>query len=927
MNTPAYPKRLIEVDLPIKRISAHARREKSIRHGHISTLHIWWARRPLAACRAVVCAALWPDPADERCPQQFREEAAQIVSEFAKKAATDKKLANSCATETWHRWRVLAQLENQLDPNKPEHLNILRYRLLDFIADFANWDNSTQPDYLATSRALTQIAHESLEGIPGTRPLVVDPFAGGGAIPLEALRVGADAFASDLNPVAVLLNKVVLEYIPKYGQRLADEVRKWGEWVKAEAEKELGEFYPKDEDGSTPIAYLWARTIICEGPGCGIRVPLIRSFWLSKKQSIALKIEVNKNSKTINFNILTKAKGQQEGTIKRGIVTCPCCGYTTPRQRVEIQMNNDLHSYKLLAVVTASKNGRKHYRLPNQDDFQCLQNARKKLQEESIDPYIPHEEIPYLRSIFNIHVYGIRKWSDLFNERQRLAMANLVQIIALLPNAMKGLEPTLIEATCTCLGLAVDRLADFNSNISRWANNRETSAATFGRQALGMVWDYCETIPISQSTGSLSSSIGWMLRVCQSIALAELPIGQVEQITAANHSLPDGMASMIFTDPPYYDVVPYANLSDFFYVWLKRSLGKLHPTLLSEDETPKENEAVQLAERNPKYSYKTRTYFENIMATAFSEGRRYTKPEGLGIIVFAHKTTDAWETLLSAVVDAEWTITGSWPIDTEWGTRLRAQNSAALASSIHIVCRPRNTDEIGDWRDVLQELPQRIHDWMPRLTSEGVVGADAIFACLGPALEIFSRYSSVEKASGELVTLREYLEYVWAAVSKEALSTIFADADATEFEEDSRLTAMWLWTLSTETPNSETSNTEDSDDEEDPPKKATKTSGGYTLEFDAARKIAQGLGAHLETLTSLVEIKGNTARLLPVSDRATYLFGKDAGKTPTKKRKPKNTNNSAYFPPQKLKKKRTATGVIPPSKPLEKLSSIASTKP
>ncbi|MGA7938128.1 MAG: DNA-processing protein DprA, partial [Kovacikia sp.] len=266
-STPAYPKRLIEVDLPIKRISAHARREKSIRHGHISTLHIWWARRPLAACRAVICAALWPDPVDGLCPPEFREQAAQLINQFAQKAVTDKDLAAHCSSENWAKWQVLAKPEHQLDPAKPNHLNVLRNALLDFIADFANWDNSTQPDYLETSRALTQSAHEALGGVPGTRPLVVDPFAGGGSIPLEALRVGADAFASDLNPVAVLLNKVVLEYIPKYGQRLADEVRKWGQWVKEEAEKELAEFYPKDPDGSTPIAYLWARTIVCEGPG------------------------------------------------------------------------------------------------------------------------------------------------------------------------------------------------------------------------------------------------------------------------------------------------------------------------------------------------------------------------------------------------------------------------------------------------------------------------------------------------------------------------------------------------------------------------------------------------------------------------------------------------------------------------------------
>ena len=268
----SFPKRLIEVDLPIARISTHARREKSIRHGHISTLHIWWARRPLAACRAVICAALWPDPADPLCPDAFRETARRLMTTWA---ADQGKLQGA---ESFPRFLKIQQKPTLLDDNPT-----LRQALLDFIADFANWDNSTVPAYLDTSRALTQAAHEALGGAPGTRPLVVDPFAGGGSIPLEALRVGADAFASDLNPIPVLLNKVVLEYIPKYGQRLADEVRKWGEWIKREAEKELAEFYPKDADGATPIAYLWARTIRCEGPGCGAEVPLIRSLWLAKK--------------------------------------------------------------------------------------------------------------------------------------------------------------------------------------------------------------------------------------------------------------------------------------------------------------------------------------------------------------------------------------------------------------------------------------------------------------------------------------------------------------------------------------------------------------------------------------------------------------------------------------------------------------------
>jgi hypothetical protein len=334
--SPTYPKRLIEVDLPIRRISAHARREKSIRHGHISTLHIWWARRPLAACRAVICASLWPDPADPLCPATFIE-------------AAKKEM---CAWTTHERQSLLSEESRKrfaparTNPTAFDDLVELRHALLDFIADFANWDSSTLSEYLTTSRTLTRSAHEALGGAPGTRPLVVDPFAGGGSIPLEALRVGADAFASDLNPVPVLLNKVVLEYIPKYGQRLADEVRKWGEWIKVEAEKELAEFYPKDADGATPIAYLWARTIHCEGPGCGVEVPLIRSLWLAKRanRSIALQLALKTDAKRVDFKIIVKQREgwvnqadhserivspKFDGFVKRGSATCPCCGYIT----------------------------------------------------------------------------------------------------------------------------------------------------------------------------------------------------------------------------------------------------------------------------------------------------------------------------------------------------------------------------------------------------------------------------------------------------------------------------------------------------------------------------------------------------------------------------------------------------------------------
>jgi adenine-specific DNA methylase len=363
-------------------------------------------------------------------------------------------------------------------------------------------------------------------------------------------------------------------------------------------------------------------------------------------------------------------------------------------------------------------------------------------------------------------------------------------------------------------------------------------------------------------------------------------IGTTTCASATKHPLPDDSAQCFITDPPYYYSVQYAGLSDFFYVWLKRSIGEKYPELFSGSLTPKDEEIVVSSPTQARApNGKNNLFFEKQMCLALSEGRRVCRPDGIGVFVFAHLQTAAWESFLQSLIDAGWIITATWPIDTERPGRIIAMRQSVLGSSIHLVCRPRenpdgslSTDDIGDWRDVLSELPKRIHDWMPCLAEEGVVGADAIFACLGPALEIYSRYSSVEKASGEKVELKEYLEQVWATVSREALKMIFEGADASGFEEDARLTAMWLWTLRTAANGNNKAGNDAS----------AKSLTGYSLEYDAARMIAQGLGAHLENLSHLVEIKGNTAMLLSAEVRTRYLFGKDAGESPKDKKRKKS---------------------------------------
>ncbi|MBE3063479.1 MAG: DUF1156 domain-containing protein [Spirochaetes bacterium] len=498
---------------------------------------------------------------------------------------------------------------------------------------------------------------------------------------------------------------------------------------------------------------------------------------------------------------------------------------------------------------------------------------------------------------FRVRKYGMSCWGHLFNSRQVLALSTYARLCRQYSGRVTDRD--FASAVNACLALIVDRLADLNAAMCVWQLNTPNTAHVFGRWALQMNWDYGEVNPLAGAGGSPESAIRRMARCIADLASAKMRPGHVELGSADKHPLPDDAAAAFITDPPYYDAVPYSDLLDFFYVWLKRSLGDQFHFLVDSELGPKDDECIV-----DEVKGKDKAYYEATMQRAMAEGRRVLAPTGVGIVVFAHKSTAGWEAQLAAMVDAGWTMTGSWPIDTEMGSRLRAKGSAALASSVHLVCRPREKpdgslrdEEVGDWRDVLAELPKRIHEWLPRLAEEGVVGADAIFACLGPALEIFSRYSRVEKASGEQVSLREYLEQVWAAVAKEALAVIFTGGDATGFEEDARLTAMWLWTLKAGNgaAEAEAGEDEESDDEGESAGGKKAKGGGYSLEYDAARKIAQGLGAHLEKLAGVVEVRGDTARLLSVAERTRALFGKDQAGAPAAKRKKKDTQMKLGF--------------------------------
>lgn len=1046
---PKECKRLAEVDFPIAVVSQYAAREKSIRHGHPSTLHLWWARRPLAACRSMLLALLLPDPADPACPPEFRDQARNLLL----------KTRGSI----------------------PAGNEALRTALLKFIGDFANWDLSSDRVYLEVARGLVKAAH------PEETPLVVDPFAGGGSIPLEALRLGCDAFASDLNPVACLINKVLLEDIPRHGPELAEELRRVGAEVKKAAEQELAEFYPRDPDGARPIAYLWARTVRCEAPNCGAEIPLVRSFWLCKKadrrralrpkviqpggtgfqpvnpwknpeltaqsrnlphlqvpeatyfitfrcrkglqlqaedRSIVLQSFHHWNGKRIDLDAvvvmpdhvhallritdgsslsaithsiksysanqinqrngrsgplwqdesfdhivrdavswqekfdyirnnpvkagLVKAPGEygwvypQEhrleacatvefeiftpssekevrgGTVSRAKATCLCCRTTLHPDRVRVQLaaqrggadvvfdeqGRRTGGARLLAVVTLrdGEPGR-HYRLPTDADYAAVWKAQQRLKfvaatkrEDGLSP-IPDEPLPLMSGTFNVPLYGMNSWGDLFTARQKVGLTNLFDVIS-------GANET--DDLSTIATIALSRFADDYSSLCRWMD-RETPCPTFARNALPIIWDFVEIWPFDDASWGLEACFEWVAKAIEGIRFRET--GQVQQADARNSLLPNACSSIWFTDPPYYDAIPYSDLSDFFFVWLKRTLPG-HPLLRDPFDpanslSPKKHEACAMKKWDPRrYPEKDYAWYEDTMAQAFAEGRRVLKDDGIGSVVFAHKTTEGWEALLGGLISGGWTITGSWPIATERPGRLRSQDSAALATSVHLVCRPRPEDApVGDWGQVLRELPRRVADWMQRLQAEGVRGADLVFACIGPALEIYSRYSKVVDAEEREIPLggdpeatephrRGFLAYVWEVVGRAALEQVLGTAEsrarngaAGALEEDARLTALFLWTLQATDQGKcqkEEGKTEDQEDDVDSPDEdeeeapGGKRKKGLTLPFDVARRFAQPLGIHLDAWEGrCIATEKGIVRLIPVLERAKQLFGQE----------------------------------------------------
>jgi putative DNA methylase len=908
---PKECKRLAEVDFPIAKVGfAVLRREKKfpVPRGLPSTMHHWWARRPLGSCRAILLGLLLPDPCDPRCPSRFKAEAHRILSTIGGK-------------------------QDQSD-------QALRDKLFSFIAEFANWNLSGNAQYMDVARRLVKAAH-------GAPPLVADTFAGGGAIPFEALRLGCEAHASDLNPVACLIEKVLVESIPRYGMELAELLDSHGASILEEARKAVDEYFPKRACGAQPMAYFWARTVRCESPNCGAEVPVFRSPWLSKKRSkdaayfkedrtgdcVAVVIDESPLGGPVKIRVSrgfgspaprsgyrqlsgTKAAGNNNNVI------CPCCRTTlsgnkkNPRVPTQIieqrggadvrfdENGNRIGGATLLAVMTQGRSGDRDFRDAEAQDYEAVWKAQKlydRLKTRRLPSghsYFPDERLnptrpsPNARGVSAVTRYGMNTFGDLFTCRQKIVLMELSERIGRLYQT----EDPKAVATAEILALAMDKVVDFNSSLTRWRASNEDIANVFGRQALPMIWDFVETNPLSSPYVDFGRAISHLREVVAHSARAAGMPGQVQIADARKPGLPEESIDVFFTDPPYYDAVPYADLSDFFLVWLKRSLPR-HP-LLRDPLDPSNPLSPKLPECVWNCSYKVDgrpkdpAFFERTVGDAFRQGRLLLREQGIGCVIFAHKTTEGWEALLSGLIEGGWVITSSWPIATEMSSRLLARETAALATSVHLICRPRpESAPVGDWANVLRELPKRVGDWMERLQSEGVRGADLVFACIGPALEIFSWYGRVETADGREVKLPGYLEKVWEVVGRTALEQVLGTAEAKArngaagaVEEDARLTALFLWTLQStngesaeaageEADGEEASGDEDEEEEETPSEGKTK---GYSLVFDVVRRFAQPLGIDLPKWEGrIIETKKGVVRLFPVAERARILFGKD----------------------------------------------------
>ncbi|BCI82287.1 MULTISPECIES: DUF1156 domain-containing protein [Mycolicibacterium] len=771
-DTNAPKRKLIEVALPLEAINKESAREKSIRHGHPSTLHLWWARRPLAAARAVLFAQLVDDPSSN--PEEFPTE--------------------------------------ELQRKERDRLHKLIERLV-------VWENIRDEKLLAEAHA------EILKSTGGNPPPILDPFAGGGTIPLEAQRLGLEAHASDLNPVAVLINKALIEIPPKFrdlppvfpglaeseirswkgAEGLAADVRAYGAWMRDEAEKRIGHLYPKaalpDGSKATVIAWIWARTVTCPNPACRIAMPLVRSWWLGKKKGkeayVVPSVVDGKVSFSIGHDPKTAPTTETDGTVGRTGATCIGCGSAVELKYIRAEGRAGRMGSQLMTTV-AEGNRTRIYLKPTPEHEAAAQVPRPD--------DVPRGELPNNPRDFKTPNYGMTTFADLFTPRQLTALTTLGDLVTearehVLADACAAgmpegdrLEPggtgaaAYADAVATYLGLGVSRLADIANALCRWENTKEQIRNLFARQAIPMIWDFPDTTPFGKAAGSYTVSLN---SIVKSIQVAGNTIGEARQASADDRPL-DGL--LISTDPPYYDNIGYSDLSDFFYVWLRRSLRAIHPELLSTMLVPKSEELVANPYRHGGREGAHR-FFEDGFREVFRRARESALPDYPITVYYAFKqseTTDAgeassgWETLLEGMIRSGWAVTATWPLRSELSNRMLSQGTNALASSIVLALRPRPEEAPQtDRRAFIEALKAELPSALRELQQGAIAPVDLPQAAIGPGMAVFSRYLAVLEPDGSKMSVRSALARI-----NEILDQVLNEQEG-DFDSTSRFAIAW----------------------------------------------------------------------------------------------------------------------------------------
>lgn len=835
------PRRLIEVALPFQELEQAAERERSVRHGHPATLHVWWARRPLTACRGVLLATLLLDPSDASCPARFREVVGARLRALA-----------ACGKAVERDWESASEL---------------RDGLVAFVRDFSRWEATGDQDLLATSRALVEAAHESLRRESG-RPLVVDPFAGGGSFPLEALRVGADALASDINPLAVLIEKLMLEYAPRMGASLVEDIRRVGAWVDEQARARLMTFFPALLDRH-PSAYLWARVIRCGR--CSTDIPLLRSPRLAGRRgrSIALRLVPEVRAHRIDVQIVEYGRAEQvreearsirEEARSNGAVVCPVCGVLMSPDSVRAQLRaqrGGAANARLVTVVERdTPSGKLRYRPPAPGDFYAVRKAAEELERLEAGwqgplTLVPSEEIAHHDEAPLVRL-GVVRWRDLFTPRQQLSLATLTELIR--EGVLGASHPDGGEALAIALAFCLDRVANGNSTCTRWSSSSEQIEGTFSRPWIGTTWEFAECNPWAAGSGSWMGAVGWVADALAGIVGTIASKGRVAVTTASNLPSPSGSADLIATDPPRVDAVPYGFLSDFFYVWLRRVLHGISP-VVGDAAAPPGAEIIGVNRLGVEADRDQLAV--SALVVALEEARRVLRPDGACVLAFSGLGLAEWMAQLKMVWDAGWTVTAAWPARSErlWGPR--AHDLFSL--SYYLVCWPRSAlgvaERVGSWADLRPSLRDLVRERLLWVGVGKAAASDSFIVCVGASLATFAAFARVEDSGARAVHLDEYLRCVLEMVVHEALG-ILLEGQAERFEPDARLTVVWLWTLSSgRQPHS-------------------------AIELESAKLLMRALGSELQDAAEVVQVQKDAAQLIPGRARLE-LLGMLDGRVPS----------------------------------------------